>query len=59
MKTFYLAFGVAVLGLYGLGGLFGWEIGGAERAQIPAEVRHSPAGYRSFYFWHTGFRWGK
>ena len=30
-----------------------------ERAQIPASVRSSPGGYRSYHFWHTGFHGGK
>ncbi len=26
---------------------------------IPPSVRHSPGGYRSFHFWHSGFQAGK
>mgnify|MGYP000231619300 FL=1 len=30
-----------------------------EHATIPASVRSSPGGYRSHYFWHSGFHGGK
>ena len=40
-------------------GLFGWEFGATERAQIPSSVRSSPGGYRSAHFWHTGYFGGK
>ncbi len=26
---------------------------------IPASVRSSPGGYRSYHFWHSGFQGGK
>jgi hypothetical protein len=26
---------------------------------LPASVRQSPGGYRSFHFWHSGFQMGK
>jgi hypothetical protein len=26
---------------------------------VPASVRSSPGGYRSYHFWHTGFHGGK
>jgi hypothetical protein len=28
-------------------------------AAIPASVRSSPGGYRSYHFWHSGFQGGK
>lgn len=31
----------------------------SERTVIPASVRSSPGGYRSYHFWHTGFHGGK
>ena len=30
-----------------------------EHATVPASVRSSPGGYRSFHFWHSGFSGGK
>ncbi len=35
------------------------EIVEPEREEIPASVRASPGGYRSYHFWHTGFHGGK
>jgi hypothetical protein len=35
------------------------EIGEPERDEIPASVRTSPGGYRSYHFWHTGYHGGK
>jgi hypothetical protein len=31
----------------------------AQHSQIPASVRSSPGGYRSYHFWHSGFQGGK
>ncbi|HEX4385113.1 MAG TPA: hypothetical protein VH083_19275 [Myxococcales bacterium] len=31
----------------------------AQHANIPASVRSSPGGYRSYHFWHAGFQGGK
>ena len=31
----------------------------ATHATIPASVRSSPGGYRSYHFWHSGFQGGK
>jgi hypothetical protein len=30
-----------------------------ERSEIPPSVRHSPGGYRSWSFWHSGSHGGK
>jgi hypothetical protein len=35
------------------------ELSAPEREEIPASVRASPGGYRSYHFWHTGFHGGK
>ncbi len=56
---FYLIFGIAVIGLYGLMSLTGREFGNPERRVAPADARQSPGGYRSFYFWHAGYQGGK
>jgi hypothetical protein len=32
---------------------------GAPAYSLPPSVRHSPGGYRSFHFWHSGFHMGK
>ena len=35
------------------------ELSAPERDEIPASVRASPGGYRSYHFWHTGYHGGK
>ncbi|HEY1549039.1 MAG TPA: hypothetical protein VGG28_14545 [Kofleriaceae bacterium] len=35
------------------------ELTAPERDEIPASVRASPGGYRSYHFWHTGYHGGK
>ncbi len=35
------------------------EFGSPEREEVPASVRASPGGYRSFHFWHSGYHGGK
>ena len=36
-----------------------YEPGETERTEIPASVRSSPGGYRSYHFWHSGYQGGK
>ncbi len=31
----------------------------SEHVVVPASVRSSPGGYRSYHFWHLGFHGGK
>lgn len=56
---FYIASGVTLLLLYAVAGFLGWEIGAEKQQFIPASVRQSPGGYRSFHFWHSGYQGGK
>lgn len=58
-NRFYLALGLTILGFYGVASFLGWEFGSAKRDFVPASVRQSPGGYRSFHFWHSGYRGGK
>ncbi len=55
----YLVLGVGLLLLYWASAWAGWELSLAPRQQLPADVRNSPGGYRSFHFWHSGYRGGK
>jgi hypothetical protein len=55
----YVAFAALLLGWWVLGALSGWEFGTPKREAVPASVRSSPGGYRSFHFWHTGYHGGK
>ncbi len=59
LSKFYLLFGIAVLALYVTAAWNGWEIGNTQRQNLPADVRSSPGGYRSFHFWHSGYHGGK
>jgi hypothetical protein len=59
LKKLYLVFGCAVILIYGVSAFQGWEFGTSRREVLPADVRNSPGGYRSFHFWHTGFHGGK
>lgn len=55
----YVVFGIVVLALYVGASWRGWEIASPPRQVLPADVRNSPGGYRSFHFWHSGYRGGK
>lgn len=57
-KKIYLALGLGVVLLYSAAAFQGWELGTPERQTLPPDAR-SPGGYRSFHFWHYGFRGGK
>jgi hypothetical protein len=52
-------FGALVVGGYAASAYTDYEPGSPERDEIPASVRSSPGGYRSFHFWHTGYHGGK
>jgi hypothetical protein len=49
---------VIVLG-YAYVALTQYQLGSPERDEVPASVRASPGGYRSFHFWHSGYHGGK
>ncbi|HEV3259457.1 MAG TPA: hypothetical protein VG013_21505 [Gemmataceae bacterium] len=59
LNRLYLITGSALIGLYSLVTVMGWEFGHPASRTMPADVRHSPGGYRSFHFWHSGYRGGK
>lgn len=52
-------FGVLVVGGYSAFAYTDYEPGSPERDEIPASVRSSPGGYRSYHFWHSGYHGGK
>ena len=56
-KTLYTIFGTALIGLYAMASMLGWEFGGGTRRQLPPDARQN--GYRSFHFWHYGLHGGK
>jgi len=59
--------GAIALAVFGLLGVVGYgamayadyEFASPARDEIPASVRSSPGGYRSFHFWHAGYHGGK
>jgi hypothetical protein len=52
-------FGALVTAGYATLAYSDYEPGSSEREEIPASVRSSPGGYRSFHFWHSGYHGGK
>ena len=54
MKRAFTVYAAAVLVLYSVASLRGWELGAPKRGQIPQSVRQSPGGYRSYNFWRGG-----
>ena len=52
-------FGLAIAGAYAAILFTGYEFGSPARDEIPASVRSSPGGYRTFHFWHSGYHGGK
>lgn len=53
------AFSALTVAGYAATALSGYEPGSPERDEVPASVRSSPGGYRSFHFWHSGYHGGK
>jgi hypothetical protein len=54
MKRAYIAYVLGILGLYGMVTVKGWDLASEKRGFIPASVRQSPGGYRSFTYWRGG-----
>jgi hypothetical protein len=57
--VFAVVFSLLTVGGYTALAITQRELGGQERDTIPASVRSSPGGYRSYSFWHTGYHGGK
>ena len=54
-----LILGVLAIVGYAVVSFTGTEFGDPQREVVPADVRQSPGGYRSFHFWHAGYQGGK
>ena len=52
-------FGGAIIAGYAALAFTDFEPGSPSREEIPASVRSSNGGYRSFHFWHSGYHGGK
>jgi hypothetical protein len=59
LSKLYLLIGALIIALYAVVAFTGKEFGDPERQKMPADVRQSPGGYRSFHFWYSGYRGGK
>jgi hypothetical protein len=59
LATVMMIFSGLVVAGYGTLAFSQRELTAAERDEIPASVRASPGGYRSYHFWHTGYHGGK
>ena len=57
--AFAMGFSVLVLGGYTLLAATQRELSKQRHDEIPASVRSSPGGYRSYSFWHSGYHGGK
>jgi hypothetical protein len=55
----YAIAGLLLLVAYAVVAFTGFEPWSPERDFVPADVRQSPGGYRSFHFWHSGYHGGK
>ena len=51
--------GTAIAGAYAAVAITQWEPTPAKQEELPASVRSSPGGYRSYHFWHVGYHGGK
>ena len=51
--------GTLMVGGYTALAFAGYEPGSPQRDEIPASVRSSPGGYRTYHFWHSGYHGGK
>jgi len=54
MRRGFTVYAVLVLALYAAASIRGWEMSYPRRGFIPAGVRQSPGGYRSYNFWRGG-----
>ena len=59
MATVLGVFGGLVVAGYAWAAYADYEPGSPARDEIPASVRSSPGGYRTFHFWHSGYHGGK
>ncbi|HWO24017.1 MAG TPA: hypothetical protein VNO30_34985 [Kofleriaceae bacterium] len=59
MTAVFAVLGALIVGCYAVIAFTGYEPGAPERDEIPASVRSSPGGYRTYHFWHSGYHGGK
>jgi len=59
LSKFYGLYGAVVLLGYLLLGMTSYAPAPDDQRVIPASVRNSPGGYRSYHIWYTGYHGGK
>lgn len=59
MTAVFAVLGTLIVGSYAAIAFSGYEPGSPQRDEIPASVRSSPGGYRTYHFWHSGYHGGK
>ena len=59
MQLFKLSLGASLIVGYAAVLFGGFDFTRHERHEVPASVRQSPGGYRSWSFWHSGSHGGK
>jgi hypothetical protein len=60
LRKFYLILGIIIIAGYAGFALTGREFGDPDKQQVPADLRQSPGGYRSYHvFYYSGYRGGK
>lgn len=59
LKKLYMITSILIISVYALASWSGWELDSESRDTVPASVRQSPGGYRSYHFWHSGYSGGK
>jgi hypothetical protein len=56
LSKFYLFLGLAIVSGYLIVAMTGHEFGDPQKQRMPADVRQSPGGYRSFHVFYSGYR---
>ncbi|HMG35657.1 MAG TPA: hypothetical protein VKM94_17100 [Blastocatellia bacterium] len=59
LSKIYLILGIVLIAGYALFTITGREFGDPQKQKMPADVRQSPGGYRSFHVFAPGYRGGK
>jgi hypothetical protein len=59
VTSIVIGFCVLVVGGYGALAFTGRELKAAQKDEIPASIRSTPGGYRSYSYWHGGYHGGK
>ena len=54
MRKAYAVFSLLMVTLFGMAEWRGWGLSAVRRGVVPADVRQSPGGYRSYSFWRGG-----